>query len=915
MANMIDGLKQARHQELIALTSAIETYTFSNRMGAFARQIGNLFRKLFRKSTVPAGMQVRLEQTQTELASLRTVELQERLQKDLVRELRFVKRVPKGSSEDQLSVSMLQAVSALYGKKQFAFLSPAEMADDLKVKCAKRNPNTVKRLPNLWLWCSLLLFFCAVGMAVYLRSDLPVRGIAAAALVLEAALCFLLRRKAALEKMAGAIALSGQSYQVSFSVQPDELSLGGWDTADTSKFERGLRALHTMQATIRTMTERKNQLHQLNEQSEQILQSNLQTMKQLRAQTAENAMEQEEQRRRLQTYRSENDRLEAEKQQRLETIATAEKRIQQLNQLSFALAQALNRAIRGLWQEKYQDFIFNDDFFTALVSNFEWFSFEIIERRLLELKKAKDPRSLGKSRNGYFLFEFAIEKQSCALVYEVQQELHILAIQRPFLPKDVGMSDPQLIDTLVEYGVMKKKAAAEPVKTEENVKSASAHDLIQEMSEQIQKGQKTIDELNRRVDLLALEKKTIELEKKSLFQEKEELERQLASLQRKIQQEKRQNTEKLQAEEAKVKEKIAQLERLLAEKTEQMARLQKEYDQTYQKALLELEQQKKHTETLHETVSKNQKELSRLQKEYDALKNSSIDLTNQLNLSESSLKKVKSYLDQQKKENGDQRAKYEKLKSSSESMKHLITEQKQQMQEIEDHCAKLKKENQGIQGGIQIAEGKIAEQEKNIQQLKKSLAVHQAQLDSAEIVENYDIRKEFERAFAEASTEIDIISPWLGRFTREAPFYAMVEKALRRGVVIKIRYGFNEDRGGADLTRESLQRIMREGAFRTRDEWSVLNIHLLHQRFDSKYPGKILSCRQDSHAKLLMVDRAYYLIGSFNFLSYDGSTEGRGEISLRDENQSVLTDLYDRFFKFETNHPLWITEDDAYRRG
>ena len=68
---------------------------------------------------------------------------------------------------------------------------------------------------------------------------------------------------------------------------------------------------------------------------------------------------------------------------------------------------------------------------------------------------------------------------------------------------------------------------------------------------------------------------------------------------------------------------------------------------------------------------------------------------------------------------------------------------------------------------MQTAQKYILEQEKQIEQLSQSLVSKQAQLDSAKIFENADIRLELEKAFSDAQTEIDIISPWIANFINE----------------------------------------------------------------------------------------------------------------------------------------------------
>lgn len=908
MANIIDGLEKASRQELAELASLLETYTFSRILYISAHKTANFFRKILHKKYTSLGMQSLLHQTEKELAGLHHTKFQERFRKDLKREIRAAGKFNSIKTDDKLSVCMLKAVSSLYGKKRYSAMSPAETADDLKIKCQKRNPKIITKIPVVWLWCSVILFLCILFVFKY-PGDRNYINVFAADLCLEAVWWILCKKRLALEKLAQVITLSGISYGTSFSVQSKELSIRSWLSADADRFERGLRALHTLQNYIRERTAGKNRLCQLNKQSAQLYQSNLHCIEQIRLSPSENTMEQNEQNRKIQEYQADNARLEEEKKLRLETIATAERQIQFYNDFKSRLEEILFDTICGLWENRYSGFHFRPEFFRLLVRDFEWFSFEMVERRLFELEKTNDPKSSGRFRNGCYFFDFPIGKESCALVYNCADTLEILSIQRDFPCSDVGMSDQQLKDTLIEYGLIEKKQPPKYPQTAYN--HDAANKLIREMAIRIKQGHKTIGKLSEQVDTLALEKKSIELEKKSLLAEKKELTEKLQHLQRMMRQDNGQNIQELITSEDELKNQISELEKRLSEKTAEIDVLQAKFDSTYKEALLELEKQKNQTQKLRDTIDQNTMEMSRLQDEYHSLQQSNHDLTDQLAFSTSTLKKVKDSIDQQKKENIEQKRTYEKLKASSSSMERTIAEQKQRMRDIEAERKALDKENKGIQKGLEIAQTRISEQKKQIEQLNQTLASRQAQLASARIIENYDIRKEFEKAFADAQTEIDIISPWLAKFTAEPIFYAMIRKALQRGVVIKIRYGFHDNRGGPDISRETLKQIVKSGFGRSRDEWSILNIYKLHKEFDGKYPGKIITCRQDSHAKVLITDKKYYLIGSFNFLSYDGSDAGRGEMALQDSNQSVIAYIYSRYFSFDTNKPEWVTDSGS----
>lgn len=283
---------------------------------------------ILRKRGTVIGMQEQFENTQNDLIHLNDLALQERLERNLQREVRTAGKLHSGKNNDQLSVSILRCVSSLYGRKQYALMSPAEIADELKLKCQKRNPKRIKSLPTIWIWCSIFLFLCMLLLSfIFTKMELAYHFVQRLLFCSKPEHGFF-RRILALEKLAQIVALSGISYGTSFSVQSEELSIRKWSSANADKFERGLRALHTLMSQTQELTAGKERLCQLNEQSEQLRQSNLQSLKQLRSTSIENAMEQEEVNRKIQKHLSENTRLEEEKKQRLETISNATRQIQ-----------------------------------------------------------------------------------------------------------------------------------------------------------------------------------------------------------------------------------------------------------------------------------------------------------------------------------------------------------------------------------------------------------------------------------------------------------------------------------------------------------------------------------------------------------------------------------------------------------
>ena len=114
----------------------------------------------------------------------------------------------------------------------------------------------------------------------------------------------------------------------------------------------------------------------------------------------------------------------------------------------------------------------------------------------------------------------------------------------------------------------------------------------------------------------------------------------------------------------------------------------------------------------------------------------------------------------------------------------------------------------------------------------------------------------FYRAFDEAHSDICIVSPWLGNWLlKDNELRNKIEKALKRGVDIKIVYGIGMDKGAKDARAVTSEKVAED----------------LKKRWLKKgYPGKVKLHVSNTHFKLLMCDEKYLIVGSYNFLSNQG---------------------------------------------
>lgn len=130
-------------------------------------------------------------------------------------------------------------------------------------------------------------------------------------------------------------------------------------------------------------------------------------------------------------------------------------------------------------------------------------------------------------------------------------------------------------------------------------------------------------------------------------------------------------------------------------------------------------------------------------------------------------------------------------------------------------------------------------------------------------LENAEIRNSFMLALNEAETELDIFSPWMNNYVCDKKFMGKISRLLERGVKVKIRYGIANDnstnQNGQYDRSDTTEKIARQ----------------LHENFGDK--GFSLY-RDNSHAKLFICDDKYYVLSSFNILSFKGAYEKNPEL-------------------------------------
>jgi hypothetical protein len=196
---------------------------------------------------------------------------------------------------------------------------------------------------------------------------------------------------------------------------------------------------------------------------------------------------------------------------------------------------------------------------------------------------------------------------------------------------------------------------------------------------------------------------------------------------------------------------------------------------------------------------------------------------------------------------------------------------------------------------VGLLESKIEEKEISIEEsgsrveiesLKAEVAKLQAEKLKAEnelnsletrYLEVQEHRPLFERSLREAKSQLLIVSPWIRDSVLNRDRLEKIKRLVERGVKVFVGYGLGEDdKPGRDKGDNA--------------------IHFLNQ-LAHRHTNLHFHELGDTHAKILLMDDSYAVIGSFNWLSFEGSAKRdfREEMSFRINKKEEIERLFQRY--------------------
>jgi hypothetical protein len=177
---------------------------------------------------------------------------------------------------------------------------------------------------------------------------------------------------------------------------------------------------------------------------------------------------------------------------------------------------------------------------------------------------------------------------------------------------------------------------------------------------------------------------------------------------------------------------------------------------------------------------------------------------------------------------------------------------------------------------------------KRIQELEAEVKqLEAAQISSKNrIVRNQEHRMLLKEALSSSQQRVVIVSPWIKRDATDKEVISLIANAVKRNVKVLIGYGMPPRRG---QTKSDYI-----------DEWVDKELKKIQKL---RPTGKNLTVKWlgNTHEKILICDNRFFVLTSFNFLSYRGNQGFRKEQGIYNEDpnliQDVLSDVLKRFKK------------------
>lgn len=208
------------------------------------------------------------------------------------------------------------------------------------------------------------------------------------------------------------------------------------------------------------------------------------------------------------------------------------------------------------------------------------------------------------------------------------------------------------------------------------------------------------------------------------------------------------------------------------------------------------------------------------------------------------------------------------------------------LEQLDQQIQEAEAEKEKLQASLdkpdeEVSAEVITSKTRRIQELETEVQRLKAEQGLSRPVQNSEHRQILKDALSSAQRGVAIISPWIRQDATDKEIIKLIEKAIQRGVWVLIGYGMPKRR------HESKADYI--------DEWVDKQFERIKKRPD----GKKLHVKWlgNTHEKILICDRQFCVLTSFNWLSYRGDKGFRREMGTYSEDPRMVGKVADNVLK------------------
>lgn len=219
----------------------------------------------------------------------------------------------------------------------------------------------------------------------------------------------------------------------------------------------------------------------------------------------------------------------------------------------------------------------------------------------------------------------------------------------------------------------------------------------------------------------------------------------------------------------------------------------------------------------------------------------------------------------------------------AEGLRPVIEEMEQVQEQIEGFEAQKAELEASLNQDQEesMKEGPITSKTKQILELEDKLTKLSAKLKKDRPIQASEHRQLLIDALTMAKVEIIIISPWIRKDATDQDVIRLIKKAVQRGVMVSIGYGMPL------RSRETKEKYLDKTVAK---EFEKIQKGVNGEKLRVKWFG-------NTHEKILVCDRIFCVLTSFNWLSYRGDRGFRREKGAYFENPEMIKLVADDVLK------------------